>query len=216
MKQPNFSFIVREALRGRTIGRIYFNHMIRNESSVISGRVLDLAGGNNPSYLEFLPNAIDLVRTDLKPYPGVCVVDANKPLPFEGNSFNIVLLCNAVYALENPQVLLHEVYRVLAPGGRLLLVSPFIANEMPEPHDYQRFTAEGLECLLRASNLRLVSLERMGDRASASIQLLHPFLCFGILRIFAYIVAMALDRYIPARVSRAHPAPIGYFIWAVK
>ena len=137
------------ALSGKTIGRIYFNEAVRTHAEDLSGRVLDLAGGKSPSYLPFLPTGIDLVRTDLKGSPGVEVVDINAPLPFPDASFDAVLLFNALYAVEEPNALAREIHRVLKKGGTWYLASPFVANEMPEPHDYVRYTAEGLERLIK-------------------------------------------------------------------
>lgn len=47
-----------------------------------------------------------------------CDYDA---LPFESNSINLVVLSHAIEFTEHPQQLLHEIYRVLRPGGQLLL-----------------------------------------------------------------------------------------------
>jgi SAM-dependent methyltransferase len=136
--------VISGALSGKTIGRIFFNSAVRGIAGGLSGRVLDLAGGKSPSYLPLLPRTIELVRTDAVASEGVRKVDINAPLPFPDKSFDAVFIFNALYAAEEPMSLAREIYRVLKPGGSWFLASPFIANEMPEPHDYVRFTAEGL------------------------------------------------------------------------
>lgn len=204
------------ALSGKTIGRIFFNEEVRESSAHISGKVLDIACGHSPSYARLLPEGIDLVRTDLTASPGVTAVDMNKPLPFEDGSFDAVLLFNALYAAENPESLAQEIHRVLKRGGVCHLSSPFVANEMPEPHDYLRFTAEGLERLFRNAGFSSVTIKRMGERATAATQLLHPFFLFNVVRMFVYPLALIADRLIPRSVTGAHPSPIGYFVRAIK
>jgi SAM-dependent methyltransferase len=204
------------ALSGKTIGRVFFNEAVRRGCAGLSGRVLDLAGGKSPSYLPLLPIGIDLVRTDLKASPGVEAVDINSPLPFPDSSFDVVLLFNALYVAEDPRALAHEIFRVLKSKGEWYLVSPFVANEMPEPHDYLRYTAEGLERLCESSGFFSVEIERMGERASAATQLMHPFFLLNVFRALIFPLALLLDRLIPRSVRNAHPTPLGYFVRASK
>lgn len=49
--------------------------------------------------------------------------DANKPLPFEDNSFNSIF-SNIVYWLNDPKAAIFEVARVLRPGGNACLMLP--------------------------------------------------------------------------------------------
>ena len=48
----------------------------------------------------------------------------NSPLPFLTGEFDQVVSINTLYAVENPEKTLREFYRVLKPGGKLLLVNP--------------------------------------------------------------------------------------------
>jgi len=204
------------ALSGKTIGRIYFNEAVRMHARELSGRVLDLAGGASPSYLPLLPAGIGLVRTDLVASPGVEAVDINAPLPFPDSSFDAVLLFNALYAAEDQDALAREIYRVLKKGGKWYLASPFVANEMPEPHDYVRYTAEGLERLMKKAGFSSIIVGRLGERASAAVQILHPFFLFGIVRAVVFPLALLFDRLIPASTLRAHPTPIAYMVFCTK
>jgi SAM-dependent methyltransferase len=207
---------VRGALAGKTIGRVLFNETVRRECASLSGHVLDLAGGKNPSYLPLLPRSIDLVRTDREESAGIEAVDFNEPLPYADGSFDAVLLFSALYIAEDPQALLTEVRRILNPEGTLFIASPFVANEMPEPHDYVRYTSEGLERLCTRAGFVHIEIEHMGERASAAVQLKHPFYFFNIIRALIYPLAILADRLIPHSVRTAHPTPLGYFVRARK
>lgn len=204
------------ALSGKTIGRVFFNESVRSLAPSLRGKVLDLAGGRSPSYLPLLGADIELVRTDVSASLGVIAVDMNETLPFKDGEFDAVLLFNALYAAEDPQKLSGEIRRILKPSGMWYLASPFIANEMPEPHDYVRFTAEGLERLCHRAGFTDIVIERLGDRASAAVQLMHPFYIFNIVRALVYPLAILCDKLIPQRAREAHPAPLSYFVCAKK
>lgn len=208
--------LVRGAFSGKTIGRVVFNEALARHARHLTGRVLDIAGGRSPSYLKYLPASIDLVRSDITGSSDVVALDMNDRLPFKDASFDAVLLCNALYAAEDPERLARDIVRVLKPGGTWLLASPFIANEMREPHDYLRFTAEGLERLCLRAGFSDISIERLGDRASAATQLMHPFFLFNVVRAIVYPIAMWFDTLIPERVRGTHPAPLSYLVRATK
>lgn len=213
---PSLGKAVSGALSGKTIGRVFFNEAVRNITAGLKGRVLDLAGGKSPSYVPLLPKGIELVRTDIVASAGVVPVDINEPLPFPSGSFDVVFLFNALYAAEEPAMLAKEIHRVLKPGGSWFLSSPFIANEMPEPHDYVRYTAEGLERLCRGAGFSAIIIERMGERASAAVQILHPFFLFRIIRALVFPLALLFDRLVPVSTRRVHPTPIAYMVRCTK
>jgi SAM-dependent methyltransferase len=208
--------VMKGAFSGKTLARILFNESLSNHSRGLSGRVLDLAGGMNPSYLSILPKNLEVVRTNRSGATDVKAVDINKLLPFVDSSFDSVFLFNALYIVEEPKVFASEVERVLKRGGKWFVSSPFIANEMAEPHDYLRFTAEGLERLARHAGFDDVQIERLGDRASSATHLMHPFFVFSFVRAFIFPLAVLLDSLIPRRVRKVHPAPISYFMVATK
>ncbi len=207
----------RQVFAGKTIGRILFNDAVEKNCSGLSGRVVDLAGGGYPSYWKLLPGEVSLINTDYKKGPGVdLVVNLNESLPFEDNSEEVFLCFNAIYILEDRVAFLKEILRTLRPGGELLLSSPFISNEMSEPHDYVRLTQEGLRRELVRAGFSDVSITPYGERATAAAFLLHPILHFNMLRYFVYSLAIFVDRITPVRLKESHPAPIGYFVVAKK
>ena len=182
----------------------------------LSGEILDLASGS-ASYTYILPDNIVLVKTDLSPKNENTVqVDCDQKLPFEDNRFNGVLFINALYTLNDREAFIKEAYRVIRPGGRIIMVSPFIANEMPEPHDYCRLSYEGITRLLSFGQWSSVRIMRIGERFSSSANLLHPALLFSIIRIIFYALALLLDHCVPKQARDRHPTPLGYTITAIK
>lgn len=186
------------------------------EFKSLSGEILDLASGS-ASYSSLLPSNVVLVKTDLSPKNENTVrVDCDQELPFEDSRFNGVLFINALYTLKDREAFIKEAYRVMRPGGRLIMVSPFIANEMPEPQDYCRLSYEGITKLLSCEPWFSLCIMRIGERFSASANLLHPAMILAPIRLVIYSLALVFDSLVPKRARDRHPTPLGYTITAIK
>jgi len=75
-----------------------------------------------------------------------------------GALLNIVVLEHTA----EPHRVIRELGRVLAAGGRMLLVVPLIWELHQTPHDYFRFTRYGLEHMLSTAGLRISRLAPVG------------------------------------------------------
>ena len=210
--------LFKETYRGKTIARTLFNWEILKHVKNIGGVVIDLGGGKNPSYERFWhikPDKFIRVDVNEKAEPDI-VADLNKPLPFDSNFADVVFLFNVIYILENPLAVLKEIYRILKPGGRLFLTSPFIFNEAKEPADYWRLTSGALEKLLKESGFNNFFIESVGERFSAAIYLISPFLFFWPIKFVFFCLAFLFDKLIPKKLKLKQPCPIGYFVEVIK
>ncbi len=210
--------LFKETYRGKTIARTLFNWEIGKSVKNISGVVIDLGGGKSPSYERFWhiqPEKFIRVDINEKVEPDI-VADLNKSLPFDSNFADAVFLFNVIYILESPNTTLREINRILKPGGRLFLISPFIFNEAKEPNDYWRLTSEALEKLLKESGFNNFFIEPVGERFSAAIYLIGPFLFFWPVKFVFYCLALLFDKMIPKKLKLKQPCPIGYFVEAIK
>lgn len=92
-------------------------------------RVLDIASGANPfDYLpeEIKPNvtALDVSKTALTFNPSryKVIADARKDLPFQTNSFDLVICIFGMRYFENQEHVVSEMMRVLKPQGTFLII----------------------------------------------------------------------------------------------
>ena len=203
---------IKQIFRGRSIYRILFNWQVREHCGNLSGSVLDLAGGSNPSYYAYLPQDLNIIKTDYKKQEGVDkIIDINKPLPFNDGLVEYVFLFNAFYIVKDCEMFLGELRRIIKKGGQIFIATPFIANEMPEPDDFRRLSKEGLGQEFRRAGFTDFTIVRFGERFSAAAYLLHPFFIFNIVRLLAYSLCLCLDKMIPKKIKKIHPTPLGYF-----
>lgn len=110
-----------------------------------TGRTLDLGAQNGP-YAAHFPRR---VAVDLQPSTHIHARADAHALPFTEASFEVVLCTEVLEHLPEPQRAIDEMFRVLIPGGRLLLTTRFLFPIHDAPHDYFRFTKYGLRYLLR-------------------------------------------------------------------
>lgn len=117
-------------------------------------RILDVGGGRGP-YRKYFPNRVGF---DIEGGPGVDFVgDAHQLKPFKDGEFSHLLCTEVLEHLSDPAAAINEMYRVLKPGGKLILTTRFIFPIHNAPGDYFRFTKYGLAHLFR--NFRHVTIK---------------------------------------------------------
>lgn len=120
-------------------------------------RTLDIGAQNGPYAVHF-PRRIAL---DIKKGIGVRIVGDAQALGIRDGSFDVVLCTEVLEHLPEPQRAIDEIFRILAPGGQLLLTTRFLFPIHDAPHDYFRFTKYGLRHLLR--RFEIVELQEETD-----------------------------------------------------
>lgn len=136
-----------------------------------TGRALDLGGGPGELNAPLEARGYTYVNLDLNPSgPGAVVGDAHD-LPFDAESFDLVVSSDSLEHFHTPLVVLQEVERVLKPGGRLVVWVPFMHPF--HSNDYYRYTRLGIEHLLRESGLRSISFEAPLGPLTVLVQMLE-------------------------------------------
>jgi SAM-dependent methyltransferase len=212
---------VASRLMGDAIARAYGQHLPVHAR----GRLVDLGCGKVPFHLAYRDRVDEVVCVD---WPGSMhgrahldlQCDLSRALPLGDGRFDTALLSDVLEHVADPQALCLEVARVLAPGGRLLMNTPFFYWVHEEPHDYFRYTEFALRRLVERAGLRVLVLEPIGGRREVLADLvakgLSPLPWIG------EALAAAVQALAAGLPRRARPAgrvehfPLGYFLVAEK
>ena len=107
-----------------------------------AGRCLNL--GSGPRVI-----GVGVTNVDIHPYTGVDVVADISRLPFADGEAARVVCDNVLEHLAEPEKAVSEMRRVLQTGGLVYVATPFLYPFHTSPHDYRRWTKEGLAELFR-------------------------------------------------------------------
>lgn len=119
----------------------YVRFLIKEFSLVNSSSLLELGSGNCDVLSEFQSHGFKVTGLDNCPSSGndhdVAVLqhDLNLPLPFADCTFDIVFNKSLVEHLPDPSIVFLESYRVLKPGGKLIIMTPDWEVQMRKFYD---------------------------------------------------------------------------------
>lgn len=96
-------------------------------------------------------------------------------LPLADGSFHVVVATEVLEHVTDAPAVLRELHRVLRPGGRLWITTPFVWELHEEPHDYARYTGYALARLLTGAGFTDVQVDAVGGWFSVVGQLLRNY-----------------------------------------
>ena len=136
---------------------------IQKNSIFLKGKILDFGSGSKPYQhlfkkfqyyfsIEVLSNKKNL-KSDIY-YNG-------NQLPFASNSFDSILCTEVLEHVENLDNVIKELYRVLKPGGRMIITTPFMCIEHEIPYDFRRFSYSGLLGLFKKKKFKILKSKKL-------------------------------------------------------
>ena len=123
-----------------------------------------------------------ITNIDIYPYPGVAIVAPADSVPLPSGSAARIISNTVLEHVADPISAVAEMHRLLEKGGVAYVTVPFLYPYHSSPHDYQRWTIEGVRILF--SEFEIVEL---GVRAGP-FSALTAYLChlFGVIFSFGY------------------------------
>ncbi|MES2062137.1 MAG: class I SAM-dependent methyltransferase [Bacteroidota bacterium] len=158
----------------------FHKHLFKAISTFANGKLLDIGCGNKP-YKSLLDTHItEYIGCDIVQSSENCVdvlCPANN-IPIADEIFDTVISTQTIEHVEDHQGLINEAYRLLAPGGKLILSGPMYWPLHEEPYDFFRFTKHGFRYILEKAGFELISIESNGGKWSvvgqAFLHALYP------------------------------------------
>lgn len=141
---------------------------VQHYSAEMKGAVLDVGAGTG-FYKRLLPHSINYVGLEInetKKYfknenPDLIFYDG-RVIPFEDNTYDNVLCFEVMEHVYDYNNLLSEIFRVLKPGGTLLLSVPFAAKYHFVPFDFFRYTPAALKLIFERNGFEIDEIRRRG------------------------------------------------------
>lgn len=149
-----------------TYRRLWLDTLLEAFAHEMRGLVIDLGGKRTNKRGSFQPpehqaRAWWYINLDLETKPDVYADVAQVPL--REKSVDCVICTEVLEHLPRPERCVEEIHRLLHDGGMVFASTPFFYPVHADPHDYQRFTEDGLRRLFH--EFKKVEILRMGGYA---------------------------------------------------
>jgi SAM-dependent methyltransferase len=159
--------------RGVPIHRYYVDRFFEAHAQRIRGRCLEFHdsgyvsrfGRGNASRIEVLDLTADNPNATL-------VADLTKPNDIPSDTFDCIVCVHVLHLVYEADAFTRELYRLLAPGGALLVAVPGTTMIDPNWTEFRRWTALGIQTLLgqffRPSDIHV---ESFGNSLAAAAEM---------------------------------------------
>jgi SAM-dependent methyltransferase len=193
------------------------------------GRLLDLGCGNVPlfcAYRDFVSDniCVDWPNTLHKNVYLDFECDITKPLPFQDEEFDTIILSDVLEHIPQPDNLWKEMSRLLSVDGKIIMNVPFYYWLHEQPHDYYRYTEFALRRFVDNSGLKVIQLKSVGGAPEimADIFAKNVFRLPKIGRLLALFTQWATFYFVRTTIGKKvsvatmNSFPLGYFLIAQK
>jgi SAM-dependent methyltransferase len=127
------------------------------------GRLLDIGCGSKPWRRLFADHVdehigIDFVPSERDP-TAVDIIAGAYDVPLPDKDADTLLMTSVLEHLEEPERGVAEAFRLLKPGGHLILTAPLIWPVHEPPRDFFRYSPFGLRHLLEEAGFEVVEVQ---------------------------------------------------------
>lgn len=137
------------------------------------GVLYDLGAGESaykPFFLRYADRYVAVDWADsLHDIQADVIADLNGPLPIESAVADTVVSLSVMEHLREPQRMLDESFRILRPGGHIVVQVPWQWWVHESPHDYFRYTPHALQYLFGKAGFEDIAIAPMGGFASMMV-----------------------------------------------
>lgn len=157
-------------IQRQPFSRVVMYERIRNyvKNLDLGGNVIVLEIGGTSDHLEtkknWFSNLERYVSVNIEKDASTDFVMDGCNLTFPANMFHVVIIDQVLEHVGNPQKMLLEAYRVLNPGGYIIVAVPFMIPIHAAPADYWRISEQGLRLLLDEVGFQDINTDSWGHK----------------------------------------------------
>lgn len=140
--------------------------------------LLDYGCGSMPYRSLFAPYVQRYLGADIPENTAADVTLRQGRVELPDAAVGTVLSTQVLEHVPDPQLYLSEAFRILKPGGLLLLSTHGIWRYHPDPSDYWRWTSEGLDKIIREAGFKVLEVRGVMGMASMGILLVQDGLYY--------------------------------------
>jgi SAM-dependent methyltransferase len=156
--------------RGVPIHRYYLEQFLQEFARDIRGHCLEFQNpGYTPRFGGSAVEKLDILHIDNTNPLATIVADLTQSNDVPSNEFDCIICTHVLHVIAELDKAVSELYRILKPGGVLLVSVPHVSMCDPGFHEIWRFTPEGL-CLVlaKAFGTGNVSVRAYGNSLTAA------------------------------------------------
>jgi len=159
--------------RGTEIARYYIECFLAENKELFEGNCLEFQA---PTYLlkyaDLEKCKINIIHIDDTNFLANIVADLTKPNTIPSNYFDCIISTHVLHMVLEKEKFLSEIYRILKPGGYILLAVPGVSMCDYSWNELWRFTEEGIQQLLEQHfDKDLIQVKGFGNSLVAAGQI---------------------------------------------
>lgn len=135
--------------RGLPIHRYYLEQFLREHRGDIRGHCLEFQSNSyTRNFGGWSVSRADILDIDRSNRAATLVADLTRRNDLRCDQFDCIICTHVLHVISELDSMVNELYRILKPGGVLLVAVPHVSMCDPEQHELWRFAPRGLELIL--------------------------------------------------------------------
>lgn len=94
-------------------------------------------------------------------------------LIYPPESFDTIISTQVMEHVNNPYKMAEQIYKVLKPGGKVIVTAPFLIPFHSDPNDYFRFTPSGISEIFKQSGFTVIESGHYGGFFMVLSEMIH-------------------------------------------
>lgn len=164
----------------------------------IKGKTLDFGAGTAKYKNLIKPQTSEYITFDMIFSENIDVVGDVLNPPFNDNEFDTVISTQVLEHVEKPWIMVAQMGRIIKSGGICITTAPFLVPYHADPHDFFRYTTEGIMSLFRNEGFEILESGGYGKLFTVFSEMIH----FSLISPYEPIGKKTLSKKIAMRVDK--------------